>query len=99
MTVPANTDLAFRDRAAAEALLDVAYDLTDSPIGPPARRRHRARPLRDRLRPRSRGARSSASRACTACACSARRAPLTKLGASSTSTSRAAGTTSTSRST
>ena len=34
MTVPAKTDLAFRDRAAAESLLDVAYDLTDSPIGP-----------------------------------------------------------------
>ena len=34
MTVPAHTDTAFRDRAAAEALLDVAYDLTDSPIGP-----------------------------------------------------------------
>jgi len=34
MTVPVNTDRAFRDRAAAEALLDVAYDLTDSPIGP-----------------------------------------------------------------
>ena len=34
MTVPTKTDLAFRDRAAAEALLDVAYDVTDSPIGP-----------------------------------------------------------------
>ena len=34
MTVPAQTDTAFRERAAAEALLDVAYDLTDSPIGP-----------------------------------------------------------------
>jgi methylated-DNA-[protein]-cysteine S-methyltransferase len=34
MTVPAKTDTAFRDRAASEALLDVAYDLTDSPIGP-----------------------------------------------------------------
>ena len=34
MTVPASTDLAFRDRAASEALLDVAYDLTDSPVGP-----------------------------------------------------------------
>jgi methylated-DNA-[protein]-cysteine S-methyltransferase len=34
MTVPTNIDLAFRERAAAEALLDVAYDLTDSPIGP-----------------------------------------------------------------
>jgi methylated-DNA-[protein]-cysteine S-methyltransferase len=34
MTVPAQIDRAFRDRAAAEALLDVAYDLTDSPIGP-----------------------------------------------------------------
>jgi methylated-DNA-[protein]-cysteine S-methyltransferase len=34
MTVPAKTDLAFRDRAASEELLDVAYDLTDSPIGP-----------------------------------------------------------------
>jgi methylated-DNA-[protein]-cysteine S-methyltransferase len=34
MTVPAHTDTAFRDRAAAESLLDVAYDLTDSPIGP-----------------------------------------------------------------
>ncbi|HEX5470010.1 MAG TPA: methylated-DNA--[protein]-cysteine S-methyltransferase [Gaiellaceae bacterium] len=33
MTVPTNTDLAFRERAAAEALLDVAYDLTDSPVG------------------------------------------------------------------
>ena len=34
MTVPAKTDVAFRDRAASEELLDVAYDLTDSPIGP-----------------------------------------------------------------
>ena len=34
MTLPAETDLAFRHRAASEALLDVAYDLTDSPIGP-----------------------------------------------------------------
>ena len=34
MTVPAHLDTAFRERAAAEALLDVAYDLTDSPIGP-----------------------------------------------------------------
>jgi methylated-DNA-[protein]-cysteine S-methyltransferase len=34
MTVPSRIDTAFRDRAAAEALLDVAYDLTDSPIGP-----------------------------------------------------------------
>ena len=32
MTVPANTDLAFRDRAAAEALLDVAYDLNYADI-------------------------------------------------------------------
>ena len=35
MTVTAQTDTAFRDRAASEALLDVAYELTDSPIGPP----------------------------------------------------------------
>ena len=34
MTVPAHIDTAFRDRAASDALLDVAYDLTDSPIGP-----------------------------------------------------------------
>jgi len=34
MTVPPHLDTAFRERAAAEALLDVAYDLTDSPIGP-----------------------------------------------------------------
>jgi methylated-DNA-[protein]-cysteine S-methyltransferase len=34
MTVPSRIDTAFRERAAAEALLDVAYDLTDSPIGP-----------------------------------------------------------------
>ena len=34
MTLPTNLDLAFRERAASEGLLDVAYDLTDSPIGP-----------------------------------------------------------------
>jgi methylated-DNA-[protein]-cysteine S-methyltransferase len=34
MTVPEKIDVAFRDRAASESLLDVAYDLTDSPIGP-----------------------------------------------------------------
>lgn len=34
MTVPTDIDLAFRERAASEGLLDVAYDLTDSPIGP-----------------------------------------------------------------
>jgi methylated-DNA-[protein]-cysteine S-methyltransferase len=34
MIVPAHIDTAFRDRAGSEGLLDVAYDLTDSPIGP-----------------------------------------------------------------
>jgi methylated-DNA-[protein]-cysteine S-methyltransferase len=34
MTVPPEIDRAFRERAASEGLLDVAYDLTDSPIGP-----------------------------------------------------------------
>ena len=34
MTVPEKIDVAFRDRAASESLLDVAYDLTDSHIGP-----------------------------------------------------------------
>ena len=34
MTVPASLDERFRDRAAADGLLDVAYDLTDSPVGP-----------------------------------------------------------------
>jgi methylated-DNA-[protein]-cysteine S-methyltransferase len=33
-TVPTDLDRRFRDVAAAEGLLDVAYDLTDSPIGP-----------------------------------------------------------------
>ena len=33
MTVPATLDARFRDRAAAEGLLDVAYDLADTPIG------------------------------------------------------------------
>jgi methylated-DNA-[protein]-cysteine S-methyltransferase len=33
MTVPASLDRAFRERAAAEGALDVAYDLTDSPVG------------------------------------------------------------------
>jgi methylated-DNA-[protein]-cysteine S-methyltransferase len=33
VTVPTNLDRAFRDRAAAEGILDVSYDLTDSPIG------------------------------------------------------------------
>jgi methylated-DNA-[protein]-cysteine S-methyltransferase len=33
MTVPTQLDRAFRDRAAAEGALDVAYDVTDSPIG------------------------------------------------------------------
>jgi methylated-DNA-[protein]-cysteine S-methyltransferase len=34
MTVPAELDRRFREAAAAEELLDVAYDVTDSPIGP-----------------------------------------------------------------
>jgi methylated-DNA-[protein]-cysteine S-methyltransferase len=34
MTVPAQLDERFRAAAAAEGLLDVAYDVTDSPIGP-----------------------------------------------------------------
>ena len=33
MSVPTELDMRFRERAAAESLLDVAYDLTDSPIG------------------------------------------------------------------
>ena len=34
MTVPAELDRRFRAAAAAEGLIDVAYDLTDSPVGP-----------------------------------------------------------------
>ena len=34
MTVSTQLDARFRDAAAAEGLLDVAYDLVDSPIGP-----------------------------------------------------------------
>ena len=34
MTVPETLDRRFREAAAAESLLDVAYDLTDSPVGP-----------------------------------------------------------------
>jgi methylated-DNA-[protein]-cysteine S-methyltransferase len=34
MTVPAELDNRFRDAAAAQGLLDVAYDLADSPVGP-----------------------------------------------------------------
>ena len=34
MTAPHELDRRFRDAAAAEGLLDVAYDLTDSPVGP-----------------------------------------------------------------
>lgn len=34
MTIPAQIDARFRERAAAEGLLDVAYDFTDSPVGP-----------------------------------------------------------------
>jgi methylated-DNA-[protein]-cysteine S-methyltransferase len=33
MTIDATLDLRFRDTAAAEGLLDVAYDLADSPVG------------------------------------------------------------------
>ena len=33
MTVPTKIDRAFRDRAAAEGVLDVTYELTDSPVG------------------------------------------------------------------
>jgi methylated-DNA-[protein]-cysteine S-methyltransferase len=33
MTVPVGIDRAFRDRAAAEGALDVAFELTDSPVG------------------------------------------------------------------
>ena len=34
MTIPTSLDQRFRDAAAAEGLLDAAYDLVDSPIGP-----------------------------------------------------------------
>jgi methylated-DNA-[protein]-cysteine S-methyltransferase len=34
MTVPTDLDTRFRSAAAAEGLLDAAYDITDSPIGP-----------------------------------------------------------------
>jgi methylated-DNA-[protein]-cysteine S-methyltransferase len=34
MSVPAKLDRRFRDTAAAEGLLDVAYDVVDSPLGP-----------------------------------------------------------------
>ncbi|HEX2505214.1 MAG TPA: methylated-DNA--[protein]-cysteine S-methyltransferase [Gaiellaceae bacterium] len=34
MTVPADLDRRFRDAAAEEGLLDVAYDVMESPIGP-----------------------------------------------------------------
>jgi methylated-DNA-[protein]-cysteine S-methyltransferase len=33
-TLPPTLDVRFRDAAAAEGLLDVAYDLADSPVGP-----------------------------------------------------------------
>ena len=33
MTVPTSLDRAFRERAAAEGILDVAFDFTDSPVG------------------------------------------------------------------
>jgi methylated-DNA-[protein]-cysteine S-methyltransferase len=33
MTVPVRVDRAFRDRAAAEGAFDVAFELTDSPVG------------------------------------------------------------------
>jgi methylated-DNA-[protein]-cysteine S-methyltransferase len=33
MTVPTQIDRAFRDRAAAEGALDVAFELTESPVG------------------------------------------------------------------
>ncbi len=34
MTVPTTLDDRFRTRAAAEGILDVAFDVTDSPLGP-----------------------------------------------------------------
>jgi methylated-DNA-[protein]-cysteine S-methyltransferase len=34
MTIPADLDTRFRERAAAAGLLDVAYDVADSPLGP-----------------------------------------------------------------
>jgi methylated-DNA-[protein]-cysteine S-methyltransferase len=34
MTVPADLDQRFREAAAAERLLDVAYDVAESPVGP-----------------------------------------------------------------
>ncbi len=34
MTIPAEVDRRFRDAAVAEGLVDAAYDLVDSPIGP-----------------------------------------------------------------
>ena len=34
MSIPTHLDARFRERAASDGLLDVAYDVTDSPVGP-----------------------------------------------------------------
>ena len=87
-------DQRFRDAAAAEGLLDVAYDLRRLADRPAARRRHRARPLPDlastpiRSRRRLERARGPLGTRVLRSP-----GPLEQRGASSTTTSRARGTT------
>ena len=61
MTVPTELDERFRAAAAAEGLLDVAYDLVDTPLGALLVAATPTRPLPDLLRRRSR-ARGGAAR-------------------------------------
>ena len=95
MTVSPELDRRFRDRAAADGLLDVAYDFADTPMGTlllAASARGLCRVSFDPEPDRE----VEASPPASGRACSARRASWTSRGGSSTSTSRVAAACSTS---
>ena len=99
MTVPTHARHRFREAAAPRGLLDVAYDLADSPIGPLLVGRDRAGPLPDLVldpSPRRSSTRSLAPSATRVLRAGSR---STRSGVSWTSTSTSAGARSTSRST
>ncbi len=99
MTVSPDLDRRFRDAAAALGLIDVGYDVVDSPIGELLVAASDRGARHDLVRPGSPTRTSSASRASPGRASFARRAASTAPAASSTSTSRAGAARSTSRST
>ena len=86
MTVPTALDTRFRDAAAAEGLLDVAYDLVDTPVGQllVAVTDHGVCEISYDPEPEREASSSPARSASASCARPSRR---TRRGASSTSTS------------